>query len=68
MSLKTEKRISPVDCFFMSLKTEKRISPVDRFFTSLEIEERAESIRNLQKIIDKQMKTRYNSENLKTFN
>ena len=52
----------------MSLKTEKRISPVDRFFTSLEIEERAESIRNLQKIIDKQMKTRYNSENLKTFN
>jgi hypothetical protein len=52
----------------MSLKTEKRISPVDRFFTSLEIEERAKSIRNLQKIIDKQMKTRYNSESLKTFN
>ena len=37
MSLKTEKRISPVDCFFMSLKTEKRIRPVDRFFTSLKL-------------------------------
>ena len=37
MSLKTEKRIRPVDCFFMSLKTEKRIRPVDRFFTNLEL-------------------------------
>ncbi len=31
MSLKTEKRISPVDCFFMSLKTEKRISPSETY-------------------------------------
>ena len=37
MSLKTEKRISPVDCFFMSLKTERRIRPVDCFFMSLEL-------------------------------